>query len=367
MRRKELIEGIYELHNALVQLAIPEILMAQLQGNAKDNDGLSPVFLKQVTEYVLRAQKFSPAARQVAGILGISALENTDMWHAFRVSRDEAIELYNAVRYAAKDLPRLAALLQQGTAEPIEESINNKTGKYKGMRLLSVTVFEQGNRFSTPTRLTNVLESINLFYTTCAYLNDESPDSLSVVACDSGSDKSFDFLGIAKVVECVTNLIETLWDRIVFYRELQHEQRIELVAKTLPVIEQINNSASNGHIEPELAEQLKRNVLEGTMKFVQSGAAIPQIESRAHHDARSLLSPVQKLLISAPDEDAEENIEPSSDEVPEDKSQSVKSHSQMNVDVLSKDEREQLLHLLNKTKQEEGAVSTGSLEIIEEF
>ena len=58
-----------------------------------------------------------------------------------------------------------------------------------------------------------------------------------VIACDSGSDKSFDFLGVATVIECVKELILSLWNRVIYFSEYRMSERIKLVAEALPVIE----------------------------------------------------------------------------------------------------------------------------------
>lgn len=40
-------------------------------------------------------------------------------------------------------------------------------------------------------------------------------DDLSVIGCDSGSDKSFDFLGAAEIVNCVKDIILSFWNKVV--------------------------------------------------------------------------------------------------------------------------------------------------------
>ena len=117
-----------------------------------------------------------------------------------------------------------------------------------------------------------------------------------LLACDSGSDKSFDFLGLAKLVEMVKEIILSLWDRVVFFREKQMGERIDLIAKSLPVIERIVEMEKLNHLAPEQAEILRRNIVSGVEKFIQAGAIIPEVESHSRYNPRQLMAPEPKLL-----------------------------------------------------------------------
>jgi len=274
-------------------------------------------------------------------------LERADYWLFLIQPSPPLAESVEVLHFAEHFLPKISQLIEQTTANKVIEAIKEENIRYKNFSVLSVTVFEQSDRFSSPMRLVNVLESVSLFYEACSLMGDDSPDTLSVIACDSGSDKSFDFLGIAKVMECVTKLIESLWDRVVFYREHQFEERLDLITKSLPIIVEINKLEADNLIEPERAEILKRNIFEGARKFIQSGASIPQIESKSHHDARSLMSPMPKLLASSFGETTIGDVnEPSSEKDP------VVGNvtNQANIDKLTGEERAQLLELLMKSK-----------------
>src|SRR5438874_445310 len=123
-------------------------------------------------------------------------------------------------------------------------------------------------------------------------------NTLIVLACDSGSDKSFDLLGAAKVIAGVKELILSLWDRIVFYREAQIAQRLELVTASLPILEKLSHLQNSNAIAPEQAELLRRKVLDGVGQLIASGATIPEMGGRSHVDPRQLMAPEPKLLTS---------------------------------------------------------------------
>jgi hypothetical protein len=354
--RSELIDGVKELRSAL-----QETNLSKLLGPAeKKDDGSERAsrLLEALKQYAIRAHRFKPATRRLVEIFNLDPLEVTALWLRLLDPTPATSTMRKRIAFAVSNLPLIAEMLEPEIfaklkSQPLEGS------PYKDMRVLSVTVFEQENLFSSPLRLANVLEAVNHFYSACALLEDESPSTLSVVACDSGSDKSFDFLGIAKVMDCVERLIGTIWDRAFFFRERQFEERLELVAKSLPIIERIDSMQNQKQLDPEMAQILKRHIFDGSNKFLQSGATIPKIEDRSEYNPRELLSPVQKLLVAAPEEltresnDSHESIEDVSAEIEENNA----ARKKLNISSLTDDEQEELLRLVQKSRKDGIATS----------
>lgn len=354
MRRLELINAAKELHSALLETRVAELVG---MGERKREEGRNHVgqVLEALKVYSILAHNFSPATKQLVEIFGLRSLEDTNKWLIYTESAPAALRMRSNITFAITYLPSIILMVEPESLSLLNRETEEGSA-YKNMRVLSVTVFEPKNLFSSPVRLANVLESINHFYTACALMENESPSTLSVVGCDSGSDKSFDFLGLAKVMECVERLIETIWDRAFFFRERQFEERLELVAKSLPVIEHIDTMEKQKQIDPEMAEILRRNIFDGSNKFLQSGATIPKIEDTSEYNPRSLLSPVQKLLVAAPDESANE----SKDVFEEEASSKVKNNDSLqdegsdtnkfDMGNLTAEEQEQLIKLVEKSQ-----------------
>lgn len=350
MRRSEIIEGIQQVINAIDESNILESFQGILASNEKKSD-VTRTAMQSIRNYFIKAQNFNSSARHIVSILDLEILENSNFWVllAGANAAPSAHKIYQTVLFAKEYLPKIIQLLNREYSNTVTGNTEPIISNGKEMKVLSVTIFESNNRFSSPQRLVNVLESVNTFYTVCAYIHEESPDTLSVVGCDSGSDKSFDFLGVAKVIECVTQLIENLWDRVIYYREKQLDVRLDLINKSLPIYEKLSELETGKKIEPELAERLRRNIFDGVNKFVESGASIPEIDARSTYSSRSLLSPVQKLLVSAPKEVEETEIQ-----------QNTKTHStvfnevpseKLEANNLSSEEQSQLFELLKKMKE----------------
>ena len=200
---------------------------------------------------------------------------------------------------------------------------------------------------SRPARLVNVLESIELLFQSCAIIIERPTEVVTVVACDSGSDKSFDFLGAARVMELVKDIILSMWDRIIFYRELKVAERIELIGKSLPVMDMIGVLQQEQKLGPEQAELLRRNILSGVTKFIESGATIPELEQRSHFSPGQIMSPVQKLLEAAQETTAENDSANSQEQIEPADLKEGKSD-------LNENEISQLRELLNTKKKDVG-------------
>lgn len=353
MRRTEILSAVEEVNQALNETKLQELFRSYIRNRGKESDDIPQRLLNSLKQYSIRAHVYSPAAKRIAEILELRQLENTSVWTIIATSNPHPIinELFSAVRFAIDYLPKLATLIKQ---EPLDLIIQTgeKQSRFKDKEILSVIIIEEETRFSSPARLAEVLEGVSEIYEACAILLDYSPNELSVIACDSGSDKSFDFLGAAKVIECVKEIFFSLWDRIVFFRERKLSQRIELVAGALPVIEKIGNLEQENKLGREQAEILRRKILGGVGKFIEAGAIIPEIEDRTYFNPRSLMAPEPKLLVSASiDSKLEENTLEESDDTEQHKTD--EDSSDIRIENLDANERADLLRLLEKAKRKE--------------
>ncbi len=199
------------------------------------------------------------------------------------------------MRFATQYLPRVTGLLSQAGI-PSVDAARRGDGARTGTDVLTVQVIESPRRFSTPTRLATLLDSLDLIYGACAMLEGAEPGGLSVIACDSGSDKTFELMGAAPVIAAMRAVVLSIWDRVVFYRELPAAQRYRLAAESLPMLDVVRERAQQGQMAPEQAELLRRRIVEGAGKFLVAGATIPELQERAYANPRTLMAPAPKLL-----------------------------------------------------------------------
>ena len=171
-----------------------------------------------------------------------------------------------------------------------------------GEQLTIVFLEESEELRSSPQRLVAGLVSIESLYAAVAEIEGENANTIEVRSCDSGSDKSFDLLGLAKVINGIKEILIEGWDRMVFHREKALEVRLGLVVESLSVVERIDNLASASKLEREGAEKLKKQIQRSVESFFEAGVTIPEISSRNAPSDRQLIQP-QIGLLAAPAED----------------------------------------------------------------
>lgn len=299
MQRADLVHGAEQVAGALresgVELPLVEVARLGYRREAVPGELLTRL-LGALREYGLRAHRFTRPARALADTLGLAPLESADTWTLLIAAERRAQEAFafaERVRFATGYLPKVAALLQQSGVPAVDAA---RAGTSPGAALLTVQVIEAPRRFSTPTRLATLLESLDLLYGACAVLEGAEPNGLSVVGCDSGSDKTFELMGAAPVIAAVRALLVSVWDRVVFHREVPVPERYRLAAESLPVLQRVKDAAAEGRVSPEQAELLRRRIVEGTGRFLAAGATLPELRERAYANPRTLMAPAPRLL-----------------------------------------------------------------------
>ncbi|HEX6041851.1 hypothetical protein [Longimicrobium sp.] len=298
MRKADLINGVEQVTRALAEsgLELPLVEVARLGYRREPVPGeLLTRLLSALREYGLRAHRYTRPARLVAEQLELAALEQADTWSLLIAAENRAQQAFafaERVRLATQYLPRVTGLLGQAGIPSVDAARRGDGAA----EILTVQVIESPRRFSTPTRLATLLESLDALYGACAVLEGAEPGGLSVIACDSGSDKTFELMGAAPVIAALRALLLSVWDRVVFYRELPAAQRYRHAAESLPILGRIREAEAQGRMAREQAELLRRRIVEGTGRFLVSGATIPELQERAYANPRTLMAPAPKLL-----------------------------------------------------------------------
>lgn len=300
-----------------------------------------------IKDFISGYSKFNEAERKISKILGLSNI--LDPQFATTLITNEplvVIKLRDIVIFTLEYLPRLSALISQEYVDDISTPEDSLPKFLQGKKLLTVIILEEEERLSIPGRLIEVLDSVSLLYEVCVTMEGLPVGDLSVLACDSGSDKSFDFVGIAKAIEMVKDIILSFWDLVVFYREKKMSERLNLIAKSLPILDEIGLLLKNGRISAEQAELMRRNIVKGTNKFISAGATIPEMETKSNYSPRKLMAPEPKLL-SAP------AIETTESDTQKDKTKSEESRGgKLELEKLSPQDKNELLELLKKAEPE---------------
>lgn len=343
MRRTELLHGVRQVQEAFEASNLIEMLNALLSHDDDDSSTLVSSMLQSLNTYSIYARDYNAAALQITDIFGLEQLQDPAHWSQLVLganAMDQALRvrvqtLQSRALIVKHYLPKIAGLFEVDAAQ----STQQLEKRYGTKQVLTVVIIEEARQFSSPERLSKMLSSVDTLYEVCATLEGSTGEKLSVVACDSGEDKSFDFVGAAPAIDRLKQLVLNLWNRVVFHRNEQLSRRLDMVSHNLPILREIDEAEEDGTLGPEQSELMRRRVLDGTKRFLESGAIIPEIEQHTQHDPRSLMRPATKMLVS-PSRSSTSTAEP--------------QRSEENVDAfLDETERAELLRLFRRAKEDD--------------
>lgn len=212
----------------------------------------------------------------------------------FREGEGRFYAVYKVIHDVTNFLPRMIDLIKQ--EEPPSAIVKGSKEDSSHLGVIKLILAEPTGQHSKPERLVQAFLSVRKLYEVVAELEGVSADTLTVTSCDSGSDKTFDFLGVAKAITSLKELLLSLWDRVVFFREKQLAQRLDLVATSLPILERITALQQSQALGPEQAEIMRRKVIDGVGEFLETGSTIPEMNGRSRFEPRQLMAPEPKLL-----------------------------------------------------------------------
>jgi hypothetical protein len=262
-----------------------------------------------------KSRQFGEVETKIMGILELGLIVDTQFWAGLLrlKNKDESIppnmmaqahSLYFDAQRSLEFVPKIIELLRRDSDPPtkiIEEmraDLASVAATQSGQ--LTVILPEIEGRFSSPKRLTMVLESVESLYEAAAIMENLAPSGLIVASCDSGSNKIFDFKGVRKLVSSVQSMLVEAWERYIYYREKQFSQRLKLVSESIPILAKIAEIEED--IGREKAEILRSKITAGVLMFFETGSRIPNMNAHSHFEPAALLRPEDQLLLPPPSE-----------------------------------------------------------------
>lgn len=254
--------------------------------------------LKVFQKYMVATSTYGDTERNIMEILDISELLDTTFWERIQAAPDPSL-LYPALRqldFVQDNVPKLLSLISQDYATKIKDKSDDLPAELRGKEMLTALLAEDLGNFSSPERVVIAIKAISDLYSVHSFIEHHDDGDLILLSCDSGSDKSFDFLGAAKIISSLKETLIFIWDKVVFHRHTQARATIDVIGQTLPILEKIDEMEKNKSLVPELAEQLRRKALGACSKFVEAGVIIPEMSQEASQSPRLLMAPERKLL-----------------------------------------------------------------------
>ena len=290
-----------------------EGVLRELPRVRESKNGLASALVPSMANYLISAGNYSESERGITKIIGLSELEDTAWWIRILSAGDDLSvihgqlgAMYSSILAANSAISRFAHLLVRDTDPPEDAIVKNIMGGTELVGRLILTLPEVKGKHSSPSRVTKAIDSVTSMYEGVAVLLNRSESDLIIASCDSGSDKIFDFAGLSDVVEKVKEIIESVWDRVVFHRERKTSESLDLIAKGLPLFEQLAELENDQKLAPEHAQLIRNKITQGVVGFLETGSFIPELKKRMFVDPAKILAPQERLLLPPPGEHTDE-------------------------------------------------------------
>jgi hypothetical protein len=297
--RSEIVRGLNNLLQALEKSRVPVVVegvyrdLARAPGETKTID-----VLQSYQSFMLAYNsQFTEVERSVLNTLDIAEFADNEWWTMLIMASSpgpKAPEASSAIgrplyrlRFVIDYLPTVISLLEQRADD----------GPTHGR--LVVVLPEEGGKLSSPGRVIASLEAVNTLYEAFADIGKQRATDLVLMSCDSGADKVLQFAGLPELITKVRLTLLEIWRNAIYYRERKFSERLDLIAKALPILAELNVLEEQMQIAKEKAELLRRAILDGATKFIESGSSIPEMSDMSLYVPRQLLAPKEALLLGS--------------------------------------------------------------------
>ena len=306
MRRADIIRACESLGETMGESGVTEFFTrlhsrqdAQLEGN-------NAQVLRIYGELRARWYDLDETAKEIARSVGLEMLADEEFWgqvlndiqrnNGSQSTSPELRETARRIDFFTRELSKmLNGFLQEDLPEFYSE--DGQADRLKAeFGKLTIILVEDMSMASSPKRFVSAIESIDKFYEVCAKLEGSPTGDLTLVSCDSGGDKSFDFIGLAKVIDRIKGILEDIFQRTFFFKESPTSARIKMVLESLPVLDEISNLLKADKLSPEEAELLKREISHATREFMNCGLITPEFAEASIIQPRRLMTPEPRLL-----------------------------------------------------------------------
>jgi hypothetical protein len=297
--RSDIVRGLNNLLLALEKSRVPLIVEGVYRDLARSPGETKTIDVLQAYQSFMLAytSQFTEVERKVLATLDIAEFADNEWWTMLIMASSpgpKAPEASSAIgrplyrlRFVIDYLPTVIALLDQ------------KLDDIAANARLIVVLPEEGGRRSNPARAVAAIDAVIMLYEVFADMAVRPASDLVLLSCDSGTDKQFEFAGLPELIDRVRLTLLEIWRNAIYYREKKFDERLDLIAKALPVLNELNTLEDQGKVSKEKAELLRRDILSGATLFIESGSSIPEMADLSLYVPRQVLAPKEALLIGS--------------------------------------------------------------------
>jgi hypothetical protein len=290
MRKTDL--STARISRAVHDSGLDKLFEAYIEPNAKAPQ-LAEV-LETFRRYILATRDFGQNETTILHTFDLNSLSDAEFWASIlSKGSDKRREAIASVAYKwrlySEMLPKFVELIapDQNIFRDFEPGKEANESTFVAVVLLEVP------GLTDSARIINLMKAMELLHRFIVEFYDLKESELSVALCDSGSTKEFIFSTARETARHLRSLLTATTDFFLFHKERRIEKRIEIVAKSLPILETIE--AKKNILGAGKAKVLEQVVMDGIIKFLDAGA-LPRNFSNDERVPKALTQARRKLL-----------------------------------------------------------------------
>ncbi len=299
MRRRELIDAILSVSETLTSTGASRFFREA----GRPEKPLDDKILRTYTDFMVASSHFNAAEDAVMSAFGIDPIKEPNLWTGLpETRRDVFVKCRLGIVFLQDYSESIVKLIERGSAEEgfILQDVKKKQSITMAAQRLTILVREPDHPSLTVKQFAEALHSLEQLYSVIAKVSNLESSELVVGQMDSGSDKSFDVIGIEKGIAQLSNLLLQCWDRVRHGPQHKLSASLKVASDGVTLLEQISAATEKNALTKEEAEKLRRTVIKGVEDLFAKGVYTPQMETQVQPRPSQLPVERRKLLAHHP-------------------------------------------------------------------
>ncbi len=311
MRRKVLKNSVQKVLNDLISTGLAPMIEGAVKslresGPKTDNSWIS---LDIISKYLSLVSDYDDNEIYVHKSLDLTLTADPNTWQRLFIEPEPSLimPINNRIQTALRFMPSILSVLEMDYEDggPVESKLISND-----LEIQTVILTDEGGSFSSTQRLIELLTSVQDLYRIISEIEQVKSDSIAVIGMDSGSEKSFDLLGVARLMHELRELLKFAYTTIAFHKQNVTVKNLQVAGETLGLVAKIGKMESERIISSEDAARMKHGLFSGLEKFVGTGAYIPEMSAREGTEPALVMRPKPGLLTGPTDEIVRDANEP---------------------------------------------------------
>ncbi|MFT0879758.1 hypothetical protein VRZ08_24560 [Rhodopseudomonas sp. G2_2311] len=300
MRRDEIIAALRNVRHALEEAKIANTIFFFMRSGPKE--GAAARAFQAYAHFMTSYSSFGPAERKIMDAMKVTPITSAEFWQRL-VEKKEGPQDISATRFGAMLItdyfPSLESLFERNSDAQVFVSANQHglDEKIVSARLRFFVREPDVPTLSLKHFVATLKAVESLYDALLRTYNLSSEESLIVGSLDSGSDKEFDVIGLAKGIKVVSETLLECWQRISNAKALKTSMNIKVACDSIDALQKLKAAQDNDSLSAEEAETLRRTILSSVETLFENGVYTEAMETQVAIIPSSLPVERKKLIV----------------------------------------------------------------------